>query len=170
MIAPKFMTEVFYNHKNFLKTQENFLIKSADSLSEDKLSSLSPYMLTSDVWIKLCDEMIKSKDVDKLIVDPRSVEPMVKAPTMFRPGLRDSIFWCIYVAMNGESLYQSQIKTGTNMINLMMNEKRKMSEYFTPLRISNAQSATPCSLITADKVGVLIVQRCKSMGFTPLKN
>ncbi len=53
MIAPKFMTEVFYNHKNFLKTQENFLIKSADSLSEDMLSSLSPYMLSSDVWIKL---------------------------------------------------------------------------------------------------------------------
>jgi hypothetical protein len=152
MIAPKFMTEVFYNHKNFLKTQENFLIKSADSLSEDKLSSLSPYMLSSDVWIKLCDEMIKSKDVDKLIVAPRSVEPMVKAPTMFRPGLRDSIFWCIYVAMNGESLYQSQIKTGTNMINLMMNEKRKMSEYFNTNGASLKNSNHKITLATINQI------------------
>lgn len=112
MIAPRFMTEVFYNHKNFLKSQENFL------------SDLSPYMLSSDVWTKLCDEMEKPKDMDKQIV------PETKAPTLFRPGLRDFIFWSIYVAMNGEALYQSQIKSGTNMINLMMNEKRKMSEYF----------------------------------------
>jgi len=33
--------------------------------------------------------------------------------------------------------------------------------YFTPLRIVNAQYATSCSLISADKVGVLNVQRCK---------
>jgi hypothetical protein len=34
-------------------------------------------------------------------------------------------------------------------------------ERLTPLRITNAQSASPCSLITADFVGVLNVQRCE---------
>ena len=128
------MTEVFYNHKNFLKTQENFL------------SSLSPYMLSSDVWTKLCDEMAKPKDVDKLII------PETKAPTMFRPGLRDSIFWSIYVAMNGEALYQSQIKSGTNMINLMMNEKRKMSEYFNTNGASLKNSNHKITLATINQI------------------
>jgi hypothetical protein len=49
---------------------------------------------------------------------------------IFKPGLRDSIFWCMYVAINGESYYQSQLKSGTNMINLMMNEKRAISDHF----------------------------------------
>jgi predicted Zn-dependent peptidase len=35
----------------------------------------------------------------------------------------------------------------------------------TPLRISNAQSVSPCSLITAHNVGVLNVQRCKTHTF-----
>jgi predicted glycosyltransferase involved in capsule biosynthesis len=34
---------------------------------------------------------------------------------------------------------------------------------FTPLCVSNAQSVIPCSLITADKVGGLSVQRCKEI-------
>jgi hypothetical protein len=36
---------------------------------------------------------------------------------------------------------------------------------FTPFRISNAQSAPPCSLVTSNKVGVLNAQRCKRRGF-----
>jgi len=36
---------------------------------------------------------------------------------------------------------------------------------FTPLRIYNAQYATSCSLIFADKVGDLNVQRCKTFDF-----
>jgi len=35
---------------------------------------------------------------------------------------------------------------------------------FTPLRISNAQSASPCSVITAREAGVLNVQRCNCKG------
>ena len=142
------MTEVFYNHKNFLKTQENFL------------SSLSPYMLSSDVWTKLCDEMAKPKDVDKLIVHSdcstysacSACSTATKAPTVFRPGLRDSIFWSIYVAMNGEALYQSQIKSGTNMINLMMNEKRKMSEYFNTNGASLKNSNHKITLATINQI------------------
>jgi hypothetical protein len=35
--------------------------------------------------------------------------------------------------------------------------------FFTPLRIVNAQYATTCSLISADRVGDLNVQRCKGI-------
>ena len=106
MFAPKFMNEIFYNQKNFLKTQENFL------------SDLKPYMLTPDVWEKMSAEAKTEPEVPKV-----EEKPVLKTevPTSFKPGLRDSIFWCMYVAIHGESHYQSQIKSGTNMINLMMN-------------------------------------------------
>jgi hypothetical protein len=42
-----------------------------------------------------------------------------------------------------------------------LNENNNLSKQFTPLHIENAQSASPCSLITAHEVGVLNVQRCK---------
>ena len=109
MFAPKFMNEIFYNQKNFLKSQENFL------------SDLKPYMLTPDVWEKMSAEAE---------VPTAKEKPKAEAPTSFKPGLRDSIFWCMYVAIHGESHYQSQIKSGTNMINLMMNEKKAISDHF----------------------------------------
>jgi len=110
MFAPKFMNEIFYNQKNFLKTQENFL------------SDLKPYMLTPDVWEKM-------SAVATVSTECADVKPLIKC-TSFKPGLRDSIFWCIYVAIHGETHYQNQIKSGTNMINLMMNEKKAISDHF----------------------------------------
>lgn len=110
MFAPKFMNEIFYNQKNFLKTQENFL------------SDLKPYMLTPDVW----EKMSAAVSVSTECIEEK---PLVKC-TSFKPGLRDSIFWCIYVAIHGETHYQNQIKSGANMINLMMNEKKAISDHF----------------------------------------
>lgn len=116
MLAPKFMNEIFYGQKNFLKSQENFL------------SDLNPYMLTPDVWAQMHNE------VPNLLPNPVTdvVLNQIKEAvnTKFRPSLRDSLFWCIYVAINGEPFYQSQLKSGTNMINLMMNEKKAISEHF----------------------------------------
>jgi hypothetical protein len=107
---PKFMNEILYNQKNFLKSQENFL------------SDLKPYMLTPDVWEKL------SASSTRPITEKADV--VINKPTSFKPNQRDSIFWCIYVAINGEPFYQSQIKSGANMINLMMNEKKAISDHF----------------------------------------
>lgn len=119
MLAPKFMNEIFYGQKNFLKSQENFL------------SDLNPYMLTPDVWAQMHNEVPNA--VPNLVTNalPNVVTNQSKEPyTKFKPNLRDSIFWCIYVAINGESFYQSQLKSGTNMINLMMNEKKAISDHF----------------------------------------
>ena len=111
MLAPKFINEILYNQKNFLKTQENFL------------SDLKPYMLTQDVWEKMSANYVEVE------VEVKEHVPELKS-TSFKPGLRDSIFWCIYVAIHGESFYQSQIRSGVNMINLMMNEKKTISDHF----------------------------------------
>lgn len=119
MLAPKFMNEIFYGQKNFLKSQENFL------------SDLNPYMLTPDVWAQWNQQFEKANNEFPLLKSSISMgsKGNDKFP-LFKPTLRDSIFWCIYVAINGESFYQSQLKSGTNMINLMMNEKKTISEHF----------------------------------------
>ena len=120
MLAPKFMNEIFYGQKNFLKSQENFL------------SDLNPYMLTPDVWAQMHNAV--PNEVPNLLPNPvtDAVPNQSKdaVNTKFRPSLRDSLFWCIYVANNGESFYQGQLKSGTNMINLMMNEKKAISDHF----------------------------------------
>ncbi len=107
------MNEIFYDKKNFLKTQENFL------------QTLEKYMLTHDFLEKIQNPIKDS---------PSNKEPITQnktnVSTIFQTNMKDSIFWCIYVAINGELLYQSELKSGTNMINLMMNEKRAMSEHF----------------------------------------
>jgi len=41
----------------------------------------------------------------------------------------------------------------------------RRASHFTPFRIENAQSATPSSLITARKAGVLNEKRCKGIFF-----
>jgi hypothetical protein len=124
MLAPKFMNEIFYGQKNFLKSQENFL------------SDLNPYMLTPDVWVQWNQRFEKANNEFPLLKSSISMgskdvsfAEYDKFP-LFKPTLRDSIFWCIYVAINGEPFYQSQLKSGTNMINLMMNEKKAISEHF----------------------------------------
>ena len=116
MLAPKFMNEIFYGQKNFLKSQENFL------------SDLNPYMLTPDVWAQMHNEVPNEVPNPVTDVAPNQIKEAVN--TKFKPNLRDSLFWCIYVANNGESFYQSQLKSGTNMINLMMNEKKAISDHF----------------------------------------
>ena len=138
MLAPKFMNEILYNQKNFLKSQENFL------------SDLKPYMLVPEVWEKLCAQQ---PSIDVAVPNNNN-----NKPTSFKPGLRDSVFWCMYVAIHGESCYQSHIKSGTNMINLMMNEKKAISDHFnnnsTLLKNSNQKltlakiNEIKCNLMT----------------------
>lgn len=126
MLAPKFLNEIFYGQKNFLKSQENFL------------SDLNPYMLTPDVWAQWNRQFEKTNNEFPLLKSSISMSSNSHQATplgndefpLFKPTLRDSLFWCIYVAINGEPFYQSQLKSGTNMINLMMNEKKAISEHF----------------------------------------
>lgn len=66
-------------------------------------------------------------------VEPQKppTEP-IKPPTRtrFRSYLKDSLFWCMYVHSHGITAFETTKAIGTNMLNLMMNEKRLLSDFF----------------------------------------
>jgi hypothetical protein len=98
-----FLNKIIYNQKNFLKSQENFLL------------DMAPYMLTPDVW-----EKISSNTVTQELSKNETGLTVVKNSTF----THNAIFWCIYTAINGEIM--SRVK----MPNIMINEKRTISDYF----------------------------------------
>ena len=58
---------------------------------------------------------------------------LIKPPpirTRFRSYLKDSLFWCMYVHSHGITAFETTKAIGTNMLNLMMNEKRAISDFF----------------------------------------
>jgi hypothetical protein len=57
-----------------------------------------------------------------------SIKPPAK--TRFRSYLKDSLFWCMYVHSHGYAAFETHKAIGTNMLNLMMNEKRLLSDFF----------------------------------------
>ena len=118
MNAPFFMNRVLFGQSN--------LIENGGGLNQ-----LSSYMLTHDNF--LTDDDYEMKIEEPLTKEPLTKEPLTKEPMTIEPKAkpqtryvtreRDSIFWCVYTAVNGPS-------TTPNAVNLMMNEKKAMSDYF----------------------------------------
>ena len=145
MNAPHFMNEILFNQKNFLNKQEHF-----------SFDRLQPYILTPENW-----EIFKNSVV-KVVVEP-STKPLVEKPVTTKPvhrfktNLKDSIFWCIYVAVNGETIYQTQIQKGVNMVNFMMNEKKTMSDHFNknPALLKNSNQKITLAKINEIKCNLM---------------
>jgi len=124
MSGPFFMNRVLFGQSNLIEN--------------GGLNQLSCYMLTPDNFLPDDDNM---KIEDPLTIEPKtvlSVEPgaveqktvltvepktVLTKQTRYITRERDSIFWSIYTAINGP-------KTAPNAVNLMMNEKKAMSDYF----------------------------------------
>ncbi len=135
MLAPLFMNEILFGQKNFLTTQENFLQK------------LNPYMLTHENW-----EIMKNKMVPPQLPVLSVLTELPKPPVLhqvFKPNMKDTLFWCMYAANNGIGYFQTQIQKGVNMVNLMMNEKKTMSDHFnkTPTLLKNSNHKITLSKI-----------------------
>ena len=62
-----------------------------------------------------------------VLTEPKKPPPM---RTRFRAYLKDSLFWCMYVHSHGHTAFETHKAIGTNMLNLMMTEKRLISEFF----------------------------------------
>lgn len=122
MSAPFFMNRVLFGQSNLIEN--------------GGLNQLSSYMLTPDNF--LTDDDYEMNIEDALIIEPKtvlsvepktvlSVEPKtvlsVEPKTRYVTRERDSIFWSIYTAIHGPN-------TAPNAVNLMMNEKKAMSDYF----------------------------------------
>ena len=102
------------------------------------LCSLEKYMLTHTFFDSF-------KETDK-IQEPVKTEPIIPVSkpllevikpvlqesikTRFRAYLKDSLFWCMYVHSHGHTAFETHKAIGTNMLNLMMTEKRVISEFF----------------------------------------
>ena len=97
------------------------------------LCSLEKYMLTHTFFdgFKETEETEPIIPVSKPILEvikpvlQESIKPPMK--TRFRAYLKDSLFWCMYVHSHGHTAFETHKAIGTNMLNLMMTEKRLIS-------------------------------------------
>lgn len=125
-MTTKQMIDIFYNTPETLN-----------------LFSLEKYMLTHtffETYKQTIPVKIQEPDIKKeiivpaILVKPDTITPtiLVKPPakTRFRAFLKDSLFWCMYVHSHGQTAFETTKTIGTNMLNLMMTEKRIMSDFF----------------------------------------
>ena len=84
--------------------------------------------------IPVLQEPMKTEPIKPVLVEqikPVSPPPIKPQPkTRFRSYLKDSLFWCMYVHSHGYAAFETHKAIGTNMLNLMMNEKRLLSDFF----------------------------------------
>lgn len=115
MHPPAYMNEILFGQKNFLQSKENFLL-------------FAPYMFTHEVYSKL-------ENTCTTITNDTPIKPKVLE---FH---KDTLFWSIYVAIKGEQEYTLLKRGGHNMINVMMKEKKLLSDHFNAkpeqLKLSN---------------------------------
>lgn len=97
--------------------------------TEQNIPVLTPVLVEQ---IKpVLQEPIKTEQiipVSKPILVEQIKPPQTK--TRFRSYLKDSLFWCMYVHSHGYAAFETHKAIGTNMLNLMMNEKRLLSDFF----------------------------------------
>jgi len=89
----------------------------------------------TDPIIPVFVESIKPVFVEPIKLPTEPIKPPTeptKTPTRtrFRSYLKDSLFWCMYVHSHGHTAFETTKAIGTNMLNLMMNEKRLLSDFF----------------------------------------
>lgn len=111
MNAPFFMNRALFGQSNFLENGD--------------LSKLSEFMLTPDhLFLKEEPKQVELEEQKQVVVEEPKQIVIPKTNTRFTTREKDSIFWCIYTAINGPP------NTTQNMDNLMMNEKKAISDYF----------------------------------------
>ena len=123
MSAPLFMNQVLFGQANFLEN--------------GSLSQLNSYMLTPCNWANMTPipllvsqpPQISQPQIQPIQISQQIIQPVAAAiKTRFKTNLKDSIFWSIYVAING--IQTENERKGVNMVNLMMNEKKTISDFF----------------------------------------
>ena len=136
-MTTKQLIDIFYNRS-----------ESLGSFGLD-LCSLEKYMLTHTFFdgFKETEKAEPIIPVSKPLLEV--IKPVLteatKPPmrTRFRAYLKDSLFWCMYVHSHGHTAFETHKAIGTNMLNMMMTEKRIISEFFnkdenkTALKLSN---------------------------------
>ncbi len=120
MHPPAYMNEILFGQKNFLNNKENFLL-------------LTPYMLTNN------SSLLSNND--KLLTGSNLLTDSNESKKKQLEFNKDTLFWSIFVAVNGEQEYYKLKHGGHNMVNTMMNLNKEISDYFNKnpgqLKLSN---------------------------------
>lgn len=153
-MATKQLIDIFYNRSegSFGPLGSKGTVGSLGPLD---LCTLEKYMLTHTFFdgFKETDKIQEPAKTELIIpvfkplleVIKPVLQESIKQPmkTRFRAYLKDSLFWCMYVHTHGHTAFETHKAIGTNMLNLMMTEKRIISEFFnkdenkTALKLSN---------------------------------
>lgn len=140
MNAPFFMNRVLYGQSNllddenglsllksFMLTPDNFIDMDIESEAVSEAVSIAVSEAISEaISTATISEAIVSEATisEALVEETPNVEPpkAIERNTRFITRERDSIFWCVYTAVNGLTTAPST--------NTMMNEKKAMSDFF----------------------------------------
>jgi hypothetical protein len=131
--VPDFIQKIFLNQKNF----QNNLDENDDEKKED----INRIMLSKEIYQNIVAKLNFKLPVAEETKEENETVIVIKKPdylisekvdicTRFKPLLNDTIFWCLFVRANGESFFQTKLLLKTNMTNLMMSEKKLMSDFF----------------------------------------
>lgn len=149
-MTSKQLIDIFYNRSTELK--EPLGSKgTVGSFGPLDLCSLEKYMFTHTFFdgFKETDKIQEPVKTELIIPVSKPLLEVIKPvlqesiKTRFRAYLKDSLFWCMYVHSHGHTAFETHKAIGTNMLNLMMTEKRIISEFFnkdenkTALKLSN---------------------------------
>ncbi len=140
MNAPFFMNRALFGQSDLLQKEgglsllNSFMLTPDNYLtSEKEKPSLEPEpesMVIEEESKKSSNENVSGEvsvrealSRETLSRETLSREVSVRKETRYTPREKDSIFWCIYFAVNGPH-------DAHNSTNLMMNEKKAMSDFF----------------------------------------
>jgi len=140
--------KLIYGQKDFMLEHDTLECLEKYMMTEDLATRLlSSYKKVEDPIIQesivpkpiiqelvLKESPIKEPIVKELVLkEPIKKEPIVQGPPpiqkpqyKYHAKSKDSVFTCVFVAINGE---QSLFQKGTTATNLLMNEKRLISEH-----------------------------------------
>jgi hypothetical protein len=134
MHPPAYMNEILFGQKNFLQNKENFLLLTDYMLSKGTFGArLGAFAKNSEL---LNIECLKPSNGFEFPTAKGIEFPTTKGTTSFN---KDTLFWSIFVAISGvspggttlgEKEYYKLKNGGHNMVNVMMNLKKEISDYF----------------------------------------
>lgn len=127
------MTDIIYNR--LFQLSNNTLVKTTP---DELIKELTPYMLLVSTKLsnKCDDENIEIKNNDNDMNVPDTIKPHIN--NTISPLQRDSLFWCIYIAINDYAEY-NVIHNNHNTCEIEWKQKlsKKITEDLSKIKTSN---------------------------------
>jgi len=128
------MTDIIYNRLFQISSNNNTLVKSTP---DELIKQLTPYMLlVSTKQSNKCDDENTENKIDNTDMNvPDTIIPHIN--NTISPLQRDSLFWCIYIAINDYAEYNMIHNHNTCEIEWKQKLSKKITEQPTKMKMSN---------------------------------